>query len=725
MAETSAVIKLSATDDGATSTIERVGGAATSSAGSTNNLKKELRELQQQLASLDPNSKAFQELSVRAGQVKDQINDAAEAVRANAGNAFENLGNNSLLLQDRLSNLDFAGVASAVQGLAGNVASLTFSSLTAGVQQAGTAFLNLGKTLLMNPIFWIGAVIAAVVIYWEDLARAIGLTSAESERAAKLQADLNDEIANQTKAIGKQLSQAEALFDAVMNQNLADSERRQALEDINTLYPGIFANQDVDINNTEALSAAKKTLVANLLAEAKAKAAAALLEKEYASQIENNIKRQQLASELQKELNNPDRNIFFGRTVGDITDELKTASDAYDASGKNIIELEKLVGDQVLTTAQTEAETIRTRNKNTKSRAETTRTTNREVVSEEQKLNAEIAKLAEEEYQRSLDQFDKEARAIDLKYQELLKQAGNNAEQRKQLEELYQGEIRDLNKKQADEILKQEQDAAAKLKDEQDKLAQQKAADDQKAYEDAIARQQAQDQLILESMQEGLDKELAMRAAKYDADILAAEGNAEAQKLITEKYVNDVAAIEEKAASDSLKKKLDQVQTWGKLTGDAFKAIADLDKAFQKDGEKNNRAAFNRNKAYSIAQAVIQTGLAVTAALTAGGNPVKLATGRQFIEAGIAATVGLAQVATIAKTQYNAGGGTSASSSSSSIPSAGAAGGGGGGGVAQFNPLNTNFVNNRPNQVAQTYVLAGDVANAQEARNRVQDLARL
>jgi hypothetical protein len=721
MAETSAVIKLSATDDGATSTIERVGGAATSSAGSTNNLKKELRELQQQLASLDPNSKAFQELSVRAGQVKDQINDAAEAVRANAGNAFENLGNNSLLLQDRLSNLDFAGVASAVQGLAGNVASLTFSSLTAGVQQAGTAFLNLGKTLLMNPIFWIGAVIAAVVIYWEDLARAIGLTSAESERAAKLQADLSDEIANQTKAIGKQLSQAEALFDAVMNQNLADSERLQALEDINTLYPGIFENQTVDINNTEALSAAKKTLIANLLAEAKAKAAAALLEKEYASQIENTIK----VGQLQAQYESDDYGIYFGRTYDDIQAEIKAANASLDASAKNIVELEKLVGDQVLSTAQTEAETIRTRNKNTKSRAETTRTTNKDVVSEEQKLNAEIAKLAEEEYQRSLDQFDKEARAIDLKYTELLKQAGNNAEQRKQLEELYQGEIRDLNKKQADEILKQEQDAAAKLKDEQDKLAQQKAADDQKAYEDAIARQQAQDQLILESMQEGLDKELAMRAAKYDADILAAEGNAEAQKLITEKYVNDVAAIEEKAASESLKKKLDQVQTWGKLTGDAFNAIADLDKAFQKDGEKNNRAAFNRNKAYSIAQAVIQTGLAVTAALTAGGNPVKLATGRQFIEAGIAATVGLAQVATIAKTQYNAGGGTSASSSSSSIPSAGAAGGGGGGGVAQFNPLNTNFVNNRPNQVAQTYVLAGDVANAQEARNRVQDLARL
>ena len=649
-----------------------------------------------------------------------QINDAAEAVRANAGNAFEGLSNNANLLGDRLLSLDFEGVASAAQGLGANIGRLDFKSLSAGIQQAGSAFVSLGKSLLTNPIFLIGAAIAALIIYWEDLARAIGLTSAESERAAKLQADLNDEIANQTKAIGKQLSQAEALFDAVMNQNLADSERLQALEDINTLYPGIFENQTVDINNTEALSAAKKTLIANLLAEAKAKAAAALLEKEYASQIENTIK----VGQLQAQYESDDYGIYFGRTYDDIQAEIKSANASLDASAKNIVELEKLVGDQVLSTAQTEAETIRSRNKNTKSRAETTRTTNKDVVSEEQKLNAEIAKLAEEEYQRSLDQFDKEARAIDLKYTELLKQAGNNEEQKKKLQQLYDGEIRDLNKKQADEILKQEQDAAAKLKDEEDKLAQQKAADDQKAYEDAIARQQAQDQLILESMQEGLDKELAMRAAKYDADILAAEGNAEAQKLITEKYVNDVAAIEEKAASESLQKKLEQVQTWGKLTGDAFKAIADLDKAFQKDGEKNNRAAFNRNKAYSIAQAVIQTGLAVTAALTAGGNPVKLATGRQFIEAGIAATVGLAQVATIAKTQYNAGGGTSASSSSSSIPSAGAAGGGGGG-VAQFNPLNTNFVNNRPNQVAQTYVLAGDVANAQEARNRVQDLARL
>ena len=39
------------------------------------------------------------------------------------------------------------------------------------------------------------------------------------------------------------------------------------------------------------------------------------------------------------------------------------------------------------------------------------------------------------------------------------------------------------------------------------------------------------------------------------------------------------------------------------------------------------------------------------------GNPIKLATGAQFVEAGIAAAVGAAQVATIASQQFNAGGG--------------------------------------------------------------------
>jgi len=703
MAETSAVIKLSATDDGATSTIEKVGGAASNSSNSTANLKKELRELQRQLTSLDPNSKAFQELSIRAGQVKDQINDAAEAVRANAGNAFEGLSNNAGLLKDRLLNLDFEGVSSAAKGLGANIGRINFGDLAAGIKNAGSAFAALGRALLTNPIFLVAASLALIISYWSDIKAAAVSVSAEEEKALKIK-----------------YAKAEASKKEVENFRLQENSLRlQGMSEKDILKLRIEKIQKQIADTKNALEGEKLKRKAQEAAEQKyyeaTKAILTFLQAPVMIILET-------VDAVLKGLN------YVGiiaddtyASIGDLSDALVSMEasllfdpEASKAENEKFIEEQQHAIDELQSQADGYQLSLRDMDKKTtdfKINETKTRTNNEK---EEVKTAAEdIAKIEEEQMLNRMSATNRELYLAEKKYTELLLKANGNKDEITKLEELQEAELTAIRTKAFEEK------KAEELKREQELIEQ-----NAKANEIIRKNNEETDKLRLEYMQEGLDKELAMRAAKYDADILAAEGNAEAQKLITEKYVKDVQAIEEKAASESLKKKLDQVQTWGKLTGDAFKAIADLDKAFQKDGEKNNRAAFNRNKAYSIAQAVIQTGLAVTAALTAGGNPLKLATGRQFVEAGIAATVGLAQVATIAKTQYNAGGGTSASSSSSSIPSAGAAGGGGGG-VAQFNPLNTNFVNNRPNQVSQTYVLAGDVANAQEARNRVQDLARL
>ena len=132
----------------------------------------------------------------------------------------------------------------------------------------------------------------------------------------------------------------------------------------------------------------------------------------------------------------------------------------------------------------------------------------------------------------------------------------------------------------------------------------------------------------------------------------------------------------------------------------------------------------SRNKAYGIAQAGIQTGLAVTAALTAGGNAAKLATGEQFVEAGIAAATGIAQIAKIASTKFNENGGDSGGGSSS-VPTVGGGGGGNQPTVPAFNALNLGFLQNRPEQTPKAYVLAQDVSTAVEARDKVRDLARI
>ena len=92
-----------------------------------------------------------------------------------------------------------------------------------------------------------------------------------------------------------------------------------------------------------------------------------------------------------------------------------------------------------------------------------------------------------------------------------------------------------------------------------------------------------------------------------------------------------------------------------KTTYDMFNALSALATAFAKGDEESQKKAFKINKALNIGVAIMQTAQAVTGALTAGGNPIKLATGAQFVEAGIAAAVGAAQIATIAKTQFGGG----------------------------------------------------------------------
>ena len=148
-------------------------------------------------------------------------------------------------------------------------------------------------------------------------------------------------------------------------------------------------------------------------------------------------------------------------------------------------------------------------------------------------------------------------------------------------------------------------------------------------------------------------EELAAINQKY-IDI---ENEQKAKQLDKERSDNEKRKAEEKAVLDAKYK----------MTNDTISALIGLNDLFNAKNEKDARRQFKINKALSLAQASIQTFQAVTGALTAGGNPIKLATGAQFIEAGIAAAVGGANIAKIAGTQFEGGGSASASSSRPSI----------------------------------------------------------
>jgi hypothetical protein len=180
----------------------------------------------------------------------------------------------------------------------------------------------------------------------------------------------------------------------------------------------------------------------------------------------------------------------------------------------------------------------------------------------------------------------------------------------------------------------------------------------------------------------------------------------------------DTADKKRKLDEDEIARKKRLRNTQVQLAADAFGAIGQLIESFNAKDEASARRQFKISKAFNLAAALTNTYLAVTGALTAGGNPIKLATGQQFVEAGIAGTVGLANVVKIASTQFG--------------------GGGGGGGVDVPNPSsviapNLNVVGNTGiNQLAtlqqqpvKAYVVSNDITSAQQFDMKVQQTSQL
>jgi len=717
-------------------------------ANSTVSLKKELREMQQQLATLDPNSKAFQELSIRAGQVKDQINDASEAVRANAGNAFEGLSNNAQLLGDRLLNLDFEGVASAAQGLGANIGRLDFKTLSAGVNNAASSVISLGKALLTNPLFWIGAAITALIVYWDDLAEAISSVSEETKRQQQLAADLTAEMETNNKTIGQQIVQIDALFDAVSNQNLAEADRKQALKDLQTLYPDVLANQNLDINNTNALTAAKLSLIETIKAEAKANAARSLLEKKYAEQLDLEL---QLADARSKQASlSMDRTqiaLQMSNAAAFITTDLEEATTLVDDLNKkmqsnvsDIAGLETMVGDTALKAAQDAALAAQTKLDNDKKsnneRIKSHRETNHSIKNEDDKLQQQLDKQREENRLARLSQDDRELEEFKTKYANLRTEAKGNQEKLTQIDQLEFDELFLLLEKQSErqtEFNLKEQEEARK---QAEVLAQQKKEADDKAAEE----KRKQQELGVSLLQDGIKKELAELTLKYEADLLAAGDNAELKRKIEEKYTADITAIDNKYRDEQRKKdeedrqaRIKGIQDQLNLASQGFGALSALGdvyfenrKSKLKGDEKASKELaekqFKFNKKMQLAGAIIDAGKAITASLA----QAPVAIGALPNPAGIASlafasVTSAANIAKILATKFDAGGGGGNNTPNPSIPGAAE------GGAPQFNPLASAFINNRPGQLGPSpaYVLAGDVTSAQEARNKVQDLARL
>lgn len=220
-------------------------------------------------------------------------------------------------------------------------------------------------------------------------------------------------------------------------------------------------------------------------------------------------------------------------------------------------------------------------------------------------------------------------------------------------------------------------------------------------------------------LEEELNKKLYdSKLAQLESDkLLYKEGTQAYQDMVNEINVLNAERTaqeeEEGRKRTELEKEVQQAKL--QLTGDAIGALNDLAQAFLGGNEKNAKAAFKINKALGIAQAVVNTSQAVTAAL-ATANPIP---GGRFVEAGIAAATGAAQIAAIARQQFSVDGGSSGYDSN--IPSAES--------VMTATPRTPNFnvvgqsgtnaiLESLQSKPMKAYVVGGDVTTQQQLDRR-------
>jgi hypothetical protein len=631
---------------------------------SSKSLKAQLRELQVQLANTEPDSQAYVELATRASELKDKISDAAEAVGTQAGSAFERVGNSLGLVTGRLANLDFAGAAEGAKLFATNITSIKFGDITNGIKSLGTTLVSVGKALLTNPIFLIGAALAIAIDYTSQFIAGLDGISEVDQK--------NLEIQKEKAALAKQQ------LDAISQQE--ETLKRQGLSEKQI--------SDLKLKALDTAILEQQVVIETTKTQAAAQIAAAERNFNYLKGFLDFV------TLPQKKLTEFFFNFYNGAV--DLLNKLGLGIEKVDV-GKIV------AGFDDVTTFLTKKifDPEETRKEGEKVIQESEATLRQLTNQRDGILNAQSAKEKAAAQKAADNKLKAEQEVSDL------------------LEKLYQE-----NLKEFEDAEKAKTEAALKEAQKRQAAAQ--------AYYDAIA--QLQDEEFVAGLTTQEKEELAI-SQKYEKLIALAEAAGLDTTEITKKWQDELNAVvaagtatdvatTEQSEAEKVAIRQESFAKGLQLAQSAISVLQAFSDASTKNSERDARKKFRTDKALAIGAATVQTASAVTGALTAGGNPIKLATGQQFFEAAIAGALGLAQIVKIKNSQFGSTGGNDSSTPPPSV------GGGGGGGnesqPAQFNPLTSQFIQNQPEQITpRAFVLAGDVSSQQEVREKVQDLARL
>jgi len=683
-------------------------------------IKAELKSLKGAIAeATDPEDIA--RLSQRAGELKDQLSDANEAVNTFAtGSKFEQVSNSLGGIKDSLLSLDFDEAAQKANVFKSTLGNLdpkaiggAFKSLTSVIMTVGSAFVSLGATILANPIFLLIAVIiaivAAIVIFLHKigvLQKVLDFLMIPINALIQGLKDLGDWLGLTSYAADEN---AEKMAKA--NEKVSESSKKRS-EKIGESYDQEIAMAKISGKDTTQLELDKSRALEKEAIKRKTAAKKALEAMRHQEGEEATKKRQELRKQIDAE----------SKLIQSGVNERKRIKAQELADQK---EADKKAGDEAAAAAEKARERAKQAAKN---RLDNARTLRDFELSQIKDANEREIAIVNEKYARLMNDLKNDANKtaaekakfnemyLAQQQQELNKLAedkskteadnlkkGNDIIADLQLQLMEEGTAKELAMTKAKyDKLRAQTLADTTLTEEQKKTLtelynQQEEAENQKRADAKLKQQQALAKTLADAELTEDQKKLQALQTKYDEEYKLAEGNAALQLALDEKLKADKQKLDEDARKTAIENAQKERDARLQLASDIANGINEVGSAFIKDQKKLEKF----NKANALIQIGIDTAKAISSLVAASqANPLNSVSAGA---AGIAQfATGIIQIATnIAKAkQILTSGGTPTS-------------GGGGGGASEGGGAGANVAQSVP-QGAQLFGSAntGNVMSA-------------
>jgi hypothetical protein len=708
MATQEMILKLSFDDEGTftglsdiNQELAKTDAATTQLEKSTKTLKAQYAELKKQQDQFDPGTEKFNQLSVQMGELKDRMNDAADAVKGNTGPAIEGARASFGMMGEQMANLDFEGLGQSLNLISGNLARLKPEDISNGFKSMADAGINafkaIGKVIMANPILAIAGIIIAIAMNFDKL--------------IKLFPGLEKSLKGINEEERKTLDIAKA--KAAASQKTYENVDKQS----NILKQQGKTEKEILQIKLKALETAIADRKAQLL----------ITEKQAITQVETAKRNREILEGIIRFLTAPLQMLLsaIDGIAAMLGQESKLAEGFTDLAAGLLIDPDEMEAE-LAKTIQENKDAIGTMENDYAGLQNSIADIDKKASDDKKKLNAEAKaaqdKLNEEAKQKALadalavdqrlaqvekDRADSRKSAIDKELDDILalqkteeakyRAAGKSEAEMQALKIRHSQELQGIMEKYA----KLEQ---AKL-DEDKKKLQQQTQDLQKIID-------AADERNIMQQYTKQQQELIANDVYYQQLISQAEAAGLDSAALTEEQARKENEIKEKYRKEDEAKRMANIQKGFDMASLGLDALMSLNQAAAKGDEASQRKTFERNKLMQKAQATIAMASGIVQQLAV---PQDQLTGMNFVKAAAVAAAGIANIVKINQTQFG--------------------GGGAGGGNGNLNaPTGTNapavdfsganLQTNAPGGL-ETYVLAGNVANALEARQKIIDQSHL